>query len=67
MRLFARPVGPLGVAITLYEVWRVLPARWREQILAEVVGVGGFVVRSVTDKAAEFRSSRDVPVQGGEG
>jgi hypothetical protein len=67
MRVFARPVAPLGLAITLYEVWRVLPARRREQIVAELVGVGGFLVRSVADKAAEVRSSRDVPAQGGAG
>jgi hypothetical protein len=67
MRLFARPVGPVGVAIALYEVWRLLPARRREQILAELVGVGGFLVHSVADKAAKLRSSRDVQAQGGAG
>ena len=32
-RLFARRMGPLGVALTAYDVWRRLPPRQRRAIL----------------------------------
>ena len=32
-RLLRPRVGPLGVALTLYDVWRRLPPRQRKQVL----------------------------------
>jgi hypothetical protein len=31
---FARRVGPLGIALTLYDAYRRLPAKQRRQLLA---------------------------------
>jgi hypothetical protein len=32
-RLLRPRIGPLGVALTLYDVWRRLPPRQRKQVL----------------------------------
>jgi hypothetical protein len=33
-RLLTRRVGPLGIALTAYDIWRRLPAKQRQQILS---------------------------------
>ena len=32
-RLLTRRLGPVGIALTAYDVWRRLPARQRRQLL----------------------------------
>jgi hypothetical protein len=33
-RLFSRRLGPLGLALTAYDIWRRLPPKQRKQLLA---------------------------------
>jgi hypothetical protein len=33
IRLFGRRLGPLGIALTAYDVWRRLPASQRKRVL----------------------------------
>ena len=33
-RLLTRRVGPLGLALTAYDIWRRLPPKQRKQLLA---------------------------------
>jgi hypothetical protein len=33
LRLFTRRMGPVGVALTAYDIWRRIPKRQRRQII----------------------------------
>jgi hypothetical protein len=34
MRLLTRRAGPVGIALTAYDIWRRIPKRQRKQIVA---------------------------------
>jgi hypothetical protein len=34
MRLLTRRAGPVGIALTAYDIWRRIPKRQRKQIIA---------------------------------
>lgn len=34
LRLLTRRAGPIGVALTMYDVWRRIPKRQRRQLIA---------------------------------
>jgi hypothetical protein len=54
-RLLTRRVGPLGLALTAYDVWRRLPAKQRRQLL-EVARTQGPKVAAKAVQAAGRRS-----------
>ena len=35
-KLLVRRLGPLGVAVTLYDIWRHLPEKQRQQLVGQV-------------------------------
>jgi hypothetical protein len=39
-RIVTRRLGPIGVALTAYDVWRRIPKRYRRRILSEVAKQG---------------------------
>jgi hypothetical protein len=39
-RIVTRRLGPIGVALTAYDVWRRIPKRYRRRIISEVVTQG---------------------------
>jgi hypothetical protein len=39
-RIVTRRLGPIGVALTAYDVWRRIPKRYRRRIVSEVVKQG---------------------------
>jgi hypothetical protein len=39
-RIVTRRLGPIGIALTAYDVWRRIPKRYRRQILSEVAKQG---------------------------
>jgi hypothetical protein len=60
-RLVARRLGPLGLAITAYDVWRRLPPSYRRRLLEEGRRHAPTVAaqaRSVLAKGREARTRR---------
>jgi hypothetical protein len=39
-RMVGRRLGPIGIALTAYDVWRRIPKRYRRRIVSEVVKQG---------------------------
>ena len=54
LRLLTRRAGPLGLALTAYDIWRRLPPKQRRQILEGARKHGPRLAR----KAAERRRAR---------
>jgi hypothetical protein len=38
--MVGRRLGPIGIALTAYDVWRRIPKRYRRRIVSEVVKQG---------------------------
>jgi hypothetical protein len=57
-RRAARRLGPLGVALTAYDVWRRLPAKQRKQLLAHGQKYGLRAVKIVKEESAKLQSRR---------
>lgn len=51
-KALTRKLGPLGVALTAYDIWRRLPEKQREQLLAHGVKHGSRVARYVIDEGS---------------
>jgi hypothetical protein len=49
-RLFTRRVGPLGLALTAWDIWRRIPPRQRKLIRQQVRKHGPRVARQVMQK-----------------
>jgi hypothetical protein len=49
--LFIRRMGPVGLFLTAYDVWRRIPPRHRRLILAETRKHAPTVARAVRDRA----------------
>jgi hypothetical protein len=39
-RMVGRRLGPIGIALTAYDVWRRIPKQYRRRIVSEVVKQG---------------------------
>ena len=39
-RIVTRRLGPIGIALTAYDVWRRIPKQYRRRIMSEVVRQG---------------------------
>lgn len=40
VRMVTRRLGPVGIALTAYDVWRRIPKQYRRRIIAEVARQG---------------------------
>jgi len=49
-RFLARRAGPVGVAFTLYDIWRRIPAKQRKRLLAQARKQAPRVASSVARK-----------------
>ncbi|MFL5950348.1 MAG: hypothetical protein ACJ74M_01985 [Gaiellaceae bacterium] len=58
MPRLTRRLGPLGLALTAWDIWRHLPARQRKQILNVARKHGPKVATSVLRASARARASR---------
>ncbi len=59
-RTLMRRLGPIGVALTVYDVWRRLPAKQREQLLDQGIRHGSRAARFVIDQGnAQLKKHRD--------
>jgi hypothetical protein len=58
MPRLTRRLGPVGLALTAWDIWRRLPARQRKQILNVARKHGPKVATSVLRATARARASR---------
>jgi hypothetical protein len=49
-RLFTRRMGPVGLALTAYDIWRRIPPKHRKRLLAEARKHGPRVARAARDR-----------------
>lgn len=54
-RLLSRRAGPIGLALTAFDIWRRLPKKQRRQILAATRKHGPRVAAKVMDGAKKRR------------
>jgi hypothetical protein len=54
-RMVGRRLGPIGIALTAYDVWRRLPKQYRRRIVSEVVKQGPRLAR---EASRYYRSRR---------
>jgi hypothetical protein len=54
-RIVTRRLGPIGIALTAYDVWRRIPKRYRRRIISEVVTQGP---RLAKEASRYYRSRR---------
>jgi hypothetical protein len=57
-RVLGRPLGPVGIALTLWDIWRRLPPKQRRQILNIARKQGPKVAAKVMEARARARSRR---------
>jgi hypothetical protein len=57
-RRFARRLGPVGVALTLYDVWKRLPEKQRRRLIAESQKHGSQALEFVKQHSANIQSRR---------
>ena len=58
LRLLSRRAGPLGLALTAYDVWRRLPANQRRQIIDVARKHGPRTAARVVNGARQRRAGR---------
>jgi len=58
MARMTRRLGPLGIALTAWDIWRRLPPRQRQQLLQIARRHGPRVARSVMAARARSRARR---------
>jgi hypothetical protein len=46
--MVTRRLGPIGIALTAYDVWRRIPKQYRRRIVSEVVKQGPRVAKEAT-------------------
>jgi hypothetical protein len=52
-RVLVRRLGPVGVALTVYDVWRHLPEKQRDQLVEQGLKHGGRAGRFVVDEGSK--------------
>ena len=57
-RLFSRRIGPLGLALTLWDLWRRLPPKQRKQLINVARKHGPKVAARVMQARARARSRK---------
>jgi len=54
-RLFPRKIGPLGVALAAYDIWRRIPPQHRRTIVAEARRHGTRVAKAAVERRRRRR------------
>jgi hypothetical protein len=57
-RLVTRRLGPVGLALTAYDIWRRLPARQRRQLIELARTQGPRVAAQALSRASRARQRR---------
>jgi len=57
-RLFTRRMGPVGIALTAFDVWRRIPPKHRRRILAEARRHGPRLVKAAASRRRRRRPPR---------
>lgn len=57
-RIFTRRLGPVGIALTAFDIWRRIPPRHRKRILAEARKHGPRLARAARDSQRRRRRRR---------
>jgi hypothetical protein len=58
LRLLTRRAGPIGIALTAYDIWRRIPPRQRRQIIAATRKHGPRVAAKVVEAGRKRRPRR---------
>ena len=56
--LFTRRMGPVGVALTAFDIWRRIPKKQRRQIIAQARKHGPRLARAALDRERQRRNRR---------
>jgi hypothetical protein len=59
--LFTRRMGPVGIALTAFDVWRRIPLQHRRRIIAEARRQGPRIAKAAAASAAARRRRRRPP------
>jgi hypothetical protein len=54
-RMFSRKMGPIGLALTAYDIWRRIPPRHRRRLLAEARKHGPRLAKAAVDRRRNRR------------
>lgn len=57
-RVITRKVGPVGLALTAWDIWRRLPPEYRRQIMAATRKHGPKVAKAAAKRYREYRRTR---------
>jgi hypothetical protein len=55
-RLFGRKIGPIGLALTAYDIWRRIPPRHRRRLLAEARRHGPRLAKAAAERRRRRKS-----------
>jgi hypothetical protein len=58
IRLLTRRVGPLGLALTAYDIWRRIPSAQRRQLLAATRKHGPRLAAQAVERGRKARAAR---------
>ena len=58
LRLLSRRAGPVGIALTAYDIWRRIPKRQRRQIVSVARKHGPRAAAAVARRTSRARASR---------
>ena len=58
LRLFTRKMGPVGVALTAFDIWRRIPKKQRRQIIAQARKHGPRLARAALERDRQRRNRR---------
>jgi hypothetical protein len=60
-RLVTRRMGPVGLALTAYDIWRRIPPRHRKRLLAEARKHGPRLAKAAVNSRRRTRRRRPRP------
>jgi hypothetical protein len=55
-RMFTRKMGPVGVALAAYDIWRRIPPRHRRRLVAEARRHGPRLAKAAVERRRRRRS-----------
>jgi hypothetical protein len=54
-RLFTRKMGPIGLALTAYDIWRRIPPKHRRRLIAEARRHGPRLAKAAAERRRRRR------------
>ena len=54
-RMFSRKMGPIGLALTAYDIWRRIPPRHRRRLMAEARRHGPRLAKAAAERRRRRR------------